>query len=209
MRMVPDKYEEMPEELCDALSEAGFDPFKEHSRWDYTQVFVRQNANDDSRSLTRREVQVDLEQQTTVETAKTTANNALGDLVDAGILTCDTDLDTHQYWLSYSPDPSSATTVDGAIHDGGPVAEPVAGDDSTDTTTSDADRLAGLTRRYFAFERVWLAALVVGLTMTLVTLVLLRLSVPTTLSIGSAALAWAVLSFGGVVLVVSLRYIVN
>jgi len=47
-----------------------------------------------------------------------------------------------------------------------------------------------------------LGTLVVGLLLTFLTLVLLRLSVSTTFSIGSAALAWGILSLGLILFVV-------
>lgn len=198
MRVTPDMYDEMPEELSDALEDADFSHERKHSRWEYAQVFVRQNADDASRSLTRRDVQADLEQETKLDTQKSTAHNALEDLVDAGILNCDTGLITYQYWLSYSLESSSATTTEGNMVD----TEPVADSDTAGPISPDTDRAAGSTRPYFVSKPVWLGTLVVGLLLTFLTLVLLRLSVSTTFSIGSAALAWGILSLGLILFVV-------
>lgn len=80
--------------------------------------------------------------------------------------------------------------------------EPGAGSDSTDPMSPKIDRFAGSTRLSFALNRVWLVALVIGLSLTLVTPVLLRFSVPTTVSLGSAALAGGALSVGLILSVV-------
>jgi hypothetical protein len=202
MGVVSDEYEDMPEEVREALREGNFHPFKEHSRWDYAQVFVRQNADTAPRSLTRRDVQDDLHQETTIDPKKSTAYNALGDLVDAGVLTCDDELEPHRYYLSYSLESSSPTTTEESMADTGPVA----GSDSIDAVSPKTDRSASSTRFSFALKRVWLGTLVVGLGLTLVTLVLLRLSVPTTVSLGSAALAGGALS---VALILSIVFTVR
>jgi hypothetical protein len=190
----------MPDELYEALSEAGFDETREHSRWTYAKVFVRNNADSSTRALTRREVENDLEEHTKITPAKSSSHHALIDLVDAGILDRDTSRESHLYWLSLSLKPTAnETTADATAAESGSTSHVSDHSPTPEANTPSEPRL-----RYLAFERIWLFALVIGLSLTLLTLVLLRLSVPTVLSIGSAALAWGALSIGLVVITASL-----
>lgn len=193
--------EALPDELHEALSEAGFDQLRKHSRWTYARVFVRNEADTPPRALTRHEVEADLQDHTAIDPAKSSSHPALTDLVEAGILDRDTSREPHQYWLSDSLNLSTEKTDDATV----PEPDSTSGG-SDNSPTPESNAPGGSRFRYLAFERLWLSALVVGLGLTLLTLVLLRLSAPPTLSTGSAALAWGALSIGFVVIVVSVFY---
>jgi len=201
MRASRNDTEALPDELHEALSEAGFDQLRKHSRWTYARVFVRNEADTPPRALTRHEVEADLQDHTAIDPAKSSSHPALTDLVEAGILDRDTSREPHQYWLSDSLNLSTESTTDAT------VPEPDSSSDGSEHSSSPRANDAEESRfQYLAFERLWLSALVVGLSLTLLTLVLLRLSAPPTLSTGSAALAWGALSIGFVVIVVSVFY---
>jgi hypothetical protein len=202
MRASRNDTEALPDELHEALSEAGFDQLRKHSRWTYARVFVRNEADTPPRALTRHEVEADLQDHTAIDPAKSSSHPALTDLVEAGILDRDTSREPHQYWLSHSLNPqANETTEDTAASE--PNSTSGGSEHSSSPRANDAEESRF---RYLAFERLWLSALVVGLSLTLLTLVLLRLSAPPTLSIGSAALSWGALSIGFVVIVVSVFY---
>lgn len=197
--------EEIPDELYEALSEASFSQITDHSRWTYATVFVRNKADNLARALTAEEVEANYKKLTTLDPSESTTYIALNELVEAGILECDRSREPYKYWLSHSlKTTGNETTTDATSSESGSASRV-----SNDSQTPESNSPSESQLRYFGFERIWLFALVIGLSLTLLTLVLLRLSVPTSLSIGSAALAWGAISIGLVVFLASFHQAVK
>jgi hypothetical protein len=190
---------QMLTELREALSDSGFTQVRVHSRWTYARAFVRNEADRREQALSRPDVEADLKEHTTLQPVKSTTHKALTQLVEAGILECETSREPHVYWLSLTLESTPHETLDNATtspQESSPSES--APSQPSETNTHSQSRL-----HHIADERISLSTLVIGLTLTLLTLVLLRLSVPITISIGSAALAWATLSIGNVELAAS------
>lgn len=192
--------EELPDELHEALSEGGFDPLQKYSRWTYAEVFVRKKADSSTRALTRREVEADLAEYNGLDPARSTSYEALGDLVEADILDINTDLDTHQYWLSSALDSTPAGAIDDA-----PASEsdPTSGE-LTHSPVPVRDTSSQSRLRYLSSTPFPLSLLVIGLSLVVLTAVLLRLSVPRIVWGVSAIFAWGAISFGSVALIFAL-----
>lgn len=227
----------LPEALAAALIDDGFDQFRTHARYKYLEAFVDRGAASPTRALTRRDVQAYLEATfSDMEfNSRATSNTALRELVEAGFLGCDTQTQTHRYWLIWVGADGSQTvlgdsTAKTAITDGsgGETATRVGDEETTrhaDGAVASSDRhqrsdeavnssvtteRAGGWKLFgVSLSRPWTAAwvtffvLFAGGSVAFITVLLLRLAVPSPIVTGSAAVAWGLLSLAlatGVVL---------
>ncbi len=94
----------LPEALAVALLDAGFDQVRTHARYKYLEAFVDRDATEQEQALTRSEVQEYLEATyPDLEfNSRTTGNTALRDLVEAGFLNCNDQMQTYRYYLVWS-----------------------------------------------------------------------------------------------------------
>ncbi|WP_262174497.1 hypothetical protein [Haloarcula laminariae] len=198
----------IPEEIREILEEEGFDKKRKHSRWNYTHAFAHKNADTPRNSLTRNDVEQVLERHfddLKFENTRSTSNNALDDLVEADILEVEKMNSGHLYWLAHSLNTADSQTSEPTNDLSAGAVQPTEHDSSapSTTSTSSAEPTAAHSGDNVARSSslqlrgmVSLLTLTAGMSLTIVTLVLLRLPVVTAPWLESAVLAWILISLG-------------